>query len=48
LLGTIGAVDRLSLWPVELRAGLIGAGVGAMAWFAPGLVPRVVDSAVDL
>jgi CIC family chloride channel protein len=38
LLGTIAAADRLSLWPVELRAGLIGAGVGTMAWFAPGLV----------
>jgi chloride channel protein, CIC family len=38
LLGTIGAADRLSSWPVELRAGLIGAGVGTMAWFAPGLV----------
>ena len=38
LLGTIAAADRLSLWPVELRAGLIGAAVGTMAWFAPGLV----------
>ena len=38
LLSTIAAVDRLSSWPVELRAGLIGAGVGTMAWFAPGLV----------
>jgi CIC family chloride channel protein len=38
LLSTIGAADRLSSWPVELRAGLIGAGVGTLAWFAPGLV----------
>jgi CIC family chloride channel protein len=38
LLGTMAAVDRLSAWPVELRAGLIGAAVGTLAWFAPGLV----------
>jgi CIC family chloride channel protein len=38
LLGTIAAVDRLSVWPVELRTGLIGAAVGMLAWFAPGLV----------
>ena len=25
-------------WPVELRAGLIGAAVGTLAWFAPDLV----------
>ena len=38
LLGTMAAADRLCLWPVELRAGLIGAAVGSLAWFAPGLV----------
>ena len=38
LLGTIAAADRLAAWPVELRAGLIGAAVGTLAWFAPGLV----------
>jgi chloride channel protein, CIC family len=38
LLGTIAAADRLSSWPAELRAGLIGAAVGTLAWFAPGLV----------
>jgi CIC family chloride channel protein len=38
LLGTMAAADRLSSWPVELRAGLIGAAVGTLAWFAPGLV----------
>jgi chloride channel protein, CIC family len=37
LLGTLGAVDRLGRWPVE-RAVLIGAAVGMLAWFAPGLV----------
>jgi chloride channel protein, CIC family len=30
-----GWLGRLS---VELRAGLIGAAVGTLAWFAPGLV----------
>lgn len=37
LLATITAVERIRL-PVEARAGLIGAAVGALAWFAPGLV----------
>ena len=31
-------VDRLRRWPVELRAAMIGAAVGLLAWFAPGLV----------
>jgi len=35
---TLGATDRLRRWPVELRAGFVGALVGLMAWFAPGLV----------
>ena len=38
ILGTIEAADRLIRWPVELRAALIGAAVGILAWFAPGLV----------
>jgi chloride channel protein, CIC family len=38
LLGTIAAADRLERWPVPLRAALIGAAVGMLAWFAPGLV----------
>jgi chloride channel protein, CIC family len=37
LLGTLAAADRLSRWPLELRAGLIGAAVGTLAWFAPRL-----------
>jgi CIC family chloride channel protein len=32
------AVARLIRWPVELRAGLVGAAVGILAWFAPDLV----------
>jgi chloride channel protein, CIC family len=38
LLRTLAAVDRLRRCPVELRAALIGAAVGLLAWFAPGLV----------
>jgi chloride channel protein, CIC family len=38
LLGTLGVMDRFTQWPLELRAGLIGAAVGMLAWFAPSLV----------
>jgi chloride channel protein, CIC family len=38
ILGTLTAADRLRGWPVELRAALIGAAVGLLAWFAPTLV----------
>lgn len=38
LLGTLAAAERLGRWPVELRAALIGAAVGLLAWFAPDLV----------
>jgi CIC family chloride channel protein len=38
LVGTIATADRLGRLPVELRAALIGAAVGMLAWFAPGLV----------
>ena len=38
LLGTIAAIDRLERYPVELRAGVIGAAAGVLAWFAPELV----------
>jgi CIC family chloride channel protein len=38
LLGALAAMDRLGRWPVEMRAAVIGAGIGALAWCAPGLV----------
>ena len=38
LLGALAIADRLAHWPVEVRAALVGAAVGALAWFAPGLV----------
>ena len=37
IVATSATLERLPL-PVEARAGLIGAGVGALAWFAPWLV----------
>ncbi len=38
ILVAIKITDRLSRWPVELQAGVIGGGVGILAWFAPELV----------
>ena len=38
LLATIAAADQLSRAPVELRAALVGAAVGILAWIAPDLV----------
>jgi H+/Cl- antiporter ClcA len=38
LLETLAAAERLGRLSVELRAGLIGAAVGTLAWFAPNVV----------
>ena len=38
LLATLAVAERLARLPVELRAGLIGAAVGTLAWFRPDLV----------
>jgi CIC family chloride channel protein len=38
ILGALAVTGRHSGWPVELRAAVIGASVGLVAWFAPGLV----------
>ncbi len=38
LLATIAAANRLERWPVPLRAALVGAAIGSLAWFAPALV----------
>jgi CIC family chloride channel protein len=38
LLGALAVADRLGGWPVEFRAAVIGAAVGALAWFLPDLV----------
>ncbi len=38
LLDALDIADRMKRVPVELRAGLVGAAVGALAWFVPSLV----------
>jgi len=38
LLMALAVCDRAKRWPPELRAAVIGAAVGALAWCAPGLV----------
>jgi CIC family chloride channel protein len=38
LLGALAIFDRLRDWPPPLRAAVVGAGVGAIAWFGPALV----------
>ncbi len=38
ILGALAAADKLRRYPVELRAALIGAAVGMLAWFAPEMV----------
>ncbi len=38
LLQTMAVIDGFDRWPVEARAAVIGAGVGALAWFFPALV----------
>jgi len=37
LLAALSAADRLGGWPLELRAALIGASAGLLAWFWPDL-----------
>jgi len=38
LLVTLAAADRLERWPPQLKAALVGAAVGMLAWYAPVLV----------
>lgn len=38
ILGTLAFKDRFRRWPAEVRAALVGAAVGAAAWFLPNLV----------
>ncbi|WGJ14106.1 H(+)/Cl(-) exchange transporter ClcA [Methylocapsa sp. D3K7] len=50
LLGALALADRLARWPVEIRAALVGAAVGALAWFAPDLAgggDALTQSALD-
>jgi chloride channel protein, CIC family len=55
LLGALALTDRLARWPVEVRAAIVGAAVGGLAWFAPGLAgggdaltQRTLDGAESL
>jgi CIC family chloride channel protein len=50
ILGALAVTGRLPSWTVELRAAAIGASVGLLAWFAPGLVgggDRLTQQALD-
>ena len=38
LLGMLAVGDRFRRWPVEARAGAVGAAVGALGWAMPNLV----------
>jgi CIC family chloride channel protein len=38
LLATLATARRLTAVPVELRAGLVGAAIGILGWFAPDLI----------
>ena len=38
ILGALAVADRFAHIPVEARAAAVGAGVGLIAWYAPGLV----------
>jgi CIC family chloride channel protein len=38
ILGALAVTERLPRWPVEVRAAVIGASVGLVAWFSPSLV----------
>jgi CIC family chloride channel protein len=50
LLGTLAASEQLRRWPAELKALIVGAGVGLLAWFQPGLVgggDAITQNALD-
>ena len=38
IVAALAGADRMKHWPVEVRAAVIGAGVGLLAWFAPAAV----------
>jgi CIC family chloride channel protein len=38
ILGSLAAAEKLSRWPVELRAAVVGGAVGLLAWFHPHAV----------
>lgn len=38
LLAAIALAERFGRWPAEAQAGLVGAAVGVLGWFAPGII----------
>jgi CIC family chloride channel protein len=38
ILGALDVADRLSRWPAEARALVVGAAVGVLAWISPDMV----------
>jgi chloride channel protein, CIC family len=38
IIGALSLSDRLGKWPIEVKAGLIGAIVGIAGWFSPELI----------
>ncbi|CAD6551500.1 H(+)/Cl(-) exchange transporter ClcA [Paraburkholderia kirstenboschensis] len=38
ILGALAVADRLSRWPAEARALVVGAAVGVLAWISPDMV----------
>ena len=55
LLGALATMDRLARFPAELRGAMLGAAVGALAWFAPSvagdgeaLIQQTLDGAYGL
>jgi CIC family chloride channel protein len=38
IIGALSFSDRLRAWPFEAKAALVGAIVGAVGWFSPGLL----------
>lgn len=50
LLASLNLVQRLRTWPAWLPAGVVGLGVGLIAWFAPETVAgghRLVEQTLD-
>ena len=37
-MGALSLSDRLGRWPIEAKAAVVGAAIGAVGWFSPGLV----------
>jgi chloride channel protein, CIC family len=43
IIKSLSLSDRLHRWPVEVKAAAIGAVVGTVGWFAPGLIGTGTD-----